>query len=142
MKAKDYLKLIKEWDGEISRLEAMIAIYRDQAEQITSQLSTAPNSGSHEVYDSMAESVARYVDKTRELCDAIDAKMKLRAYIAKQIEDMQDVRHKEVLFMRYVQGQSWNAIAEALSYSEVSIFRLHREALLAFEEKYKKFLNS
>lgn len=50
-----------------------------------------------------------------------------------QIYSMPDIKSIRILYMRYVEFKTYEAIAEELSYSESYVAELHKKALKAFE---------
>ena len=45
------------------------------------------------------------------------------------LERIADPAHYEVLFRRYIQGYSWNKIAEEMGYSQRNCMRLYKQAV-------------
>lgn len=60
----------------------------------------------------------------------------LRHRIINQIEGLDDSNHIELLQMRYIDGERFEAIACGMGYSYGRIVHMHGEALLAFGRKY------
>ena len=55
---------------------------------------------------------------------------------AKQIEQLDNLKHFEILYQRYVMQRSMVAIADDMHYSYRHIINLHTQALEAFEAIY------
>ena len=53
--------------------------------------------------------------------------------IVKQISEITDVRFVRVLYLRYIQCVTMNAIAQVLGYNIRHVHRIHKEALKEFE---------
>lgn len=60
--------------------------------------------------------------------------MQKRQEIVGQIYSMPDAKSIRILYMRYVELKTYEAIAEELSYSECYVMELHKKALKAFEK--------
>lgn len=50
------------------------------------------------------------------------------------LKKLQDEKHKEILFLRYVKNISWKEISLRVKYSKRYVLRLHREAIIAFSK--------
>ena len=85
-------------------------------------------------------SPAEHDPMARDICSAVDAceilyqkkaeaEAALREILA-AIDSMKDERQKEMLTRRYVSGQSFKEIQEAMHYEETQVFVIHGRALL------------
>lgn len=85
-------------------------------------------------------SPAEHDPMARDVCNAVDAceilyQKKAEAEVALReilsaIDSMKDERQKELLTRRYVSGQSFKEIQEAMHYEETQVFVIHGRALL------------
>lgn len=57
------------------------------------------------------------------------------------ISKMDNPQQAEVLILRYLDGKSWDDIAEAMHYTRRHITRLHGRALISFSRKYQHILS-
>ncbi|MCF0230661.1 MAG: hypothetical protein HUJ76_13330 [Parasporobacterium sp.] len=57
-----------------------------------------------------------------------------RHRIIGEIQSLEDSRHVDLLYRRYVSWQSWEQIADVMHYDKRHIHRLHGDALLAFRK--------
>lgn len=88
--------------------------------------------------DRMAEVVGRYADLEAELQRMIDQYVERKNAIISQIEQLEDSRHVEVLYARYVGFKPLGAIAEEMGYEYKYLCRLHGMALKAFGSRFLK----
>ena len=139
MTAKEYLKSIRRWRGRIDgygqRIEAlrtkvtgMQAITYDKV-----RVQTSPE-------NQMAEIIAQLIDIELRHARMLLAYQEQIVQCEEMIEGLEDERHEQVLAMRYIDGMSWERIAERTGYSYRNVTRLHGKALAAFERKYKDVL--
>lgn len=130
MTAKEYLRSIQYLDRRIdSKLEQAMRL-RAQAERITSTMN--PNRGSGRTVRDASASIDRLIDLEREIDRTVDEMVAHRCQIEDALRDMCDPTQALVLELRYLNGKSWDAIAEELSYDRVSVWRIHGRALENF----------
>lgn len=127
MTAKEYLSQYKGLCVEID-------IKKEQAEQLreraTSVAHMSGNGSSGSSYsDSLGRTVAKLVDTENELRAMIDRLIALKSEIEKTIEAVEDFKLRQILTLRYINGHTFEKIAEEMDYSCMQIFRLHGKAL-------------
>ena len=81
--------------------------------------------------DSRMDVVARIVDAERELDAKIDRMLALRAEIQETISRVGDERMRVLLELRYLNGRTWEDVAEEMNYTTRNIYNLHSAALKA-----------
>ena len=81
--------------------------------------------------DRRMDIVAKIVDAERELDAQIDRMLALRGKIAQTISRVQDERMRILLELRYLNGHTWEEVAEAMHYTTRNIYNLHAAALKA-----------
>lgn len=132
-RAKDYLRQIALLNAKIqSRLDELQDI-RDRAlglKAITYDRDPVQTSGAG---DSMADAVARYIDKTKEIQEMTDELVARKHKIVGEIEQLSDPRHVRLLNLRYVSGLTFEAIADEMGYDVRWIYSIHGSALQEFE---------
>lgn len=103
--------------------------WRRLAESITVTLSDMPRGGSgpSKIVESSACNI---VDLEKEIISEIEKLMRIQQETAYVITELlTDERYKAVVELRYLNGQSWRAIATRLYYGEDWVCRLHGAAL-------------
>ena len=81
--------------------------------------------------DRRMDVVARIVDAERELDERIDRMIALRAEIQDTIDRVQDARMRVLLELRYLNGRTWEEVAEEMNYTTRNVYNLHSAALKA-----------
>ena len=81
--------------------------------------------------------MAKIVDLERATQSDIDELVTVGENIRRAINGIDDERMRLILTMRYINGYSWEKIAETLHYEKRQVFRLHGNAL----QKIKMSLN-
>lgn len=81
-------------------------------------------------HDPMARDVCSAVDACAILYQKKDEAEKALREILAAIDSVKDERQKELLTMRYVNGDGYPAIASRMNYSEPAIYVLHGRALI------------
>ena len=79
--------------------------------------------------DHRMDVVARIVDAERELDEKIDRMIALRTEIQETISRVQDERMRVLLELRYLNGRTWEDVAEEMNYTTRNIYNLHSAAL-------------
>ena len=116
MTAKDYL-------SEIQRLKVII----DQKEKERSYIKAVNKS-------LFPKEEGKFQKLLLEIDGEIAKSLQKWQEIIGQIYSMPDAKSIRILYMRYVQLKTYEAIAEELSYSECYVMELHKKALKAFEK--------
>lgn len=137
MTAKEYLSQLWELDRKIQqrthqveelKLMAMGTGAMTDGERV--QMSTAG--------DQLSAKVSRYVDLQRKIEEMIDQYIDQKTTIIGQIQQIDDDRYENILFMRYVQGRDFSDIAHDLGYAYKWTIDLHKLALKEFERIFGK----
>lgn len=122
-----YLSRYRRLNQRIDRLLEEQGRWREKAMRITPVLSPVPGGGGS------GSPIERPMDKVLEI-DAeinreIDALIDLRRDIQGAIEKVPDENLQLLLTYRYINGLSFERIAEKMNYCERQIYRKHEEAL-------------
>ncbi len=113
---------------EVRRLGEEMARWRSMAEGLGGSILThLGKQGTQR--NPLEESVERIVLLEEELAGKLDAALRLRREVDGAIGRLCDVRLRDVLRLRYLDGRSLAHIAEEMGYSERQVFNLHRQAL-------------
>lgn len=113
--------------------------YKRRLDEITWKLCSVQSPGMGErVQSSHQADLSEAVEK-KEYCERREKeereKMDRLAAEAADIIAMEpDEMKRDILYQRYIEGDSWKAITRELGYSEQHIFRLHAESLLFLEK--------
>lgn len=138
MTAKQYLGQIRSLDIKIRQRKREIEELKLSATctgSISAQGEKVQTSASG---DKLLNAVARYVDLEAETQSMIDAMQKRRHDIIAEIQALDDVRYIQVLFKRYVEYKKFELIAVEMGYDFVWVRKLHKQALMNFEERHTK----
>lgn len=137
MTAKQYL-------GQLTRLNKMLSNKLSEIYQLRSLVSSigvsfeedkVQTSGSK---DRVGDMVSKIVDLENEAKACCGFYIDLRRKIISQIDSMPKKTYYTVLFARYVEDKTFDVIADEMGYSWRQVLRIHSDALLEFERKYKK----
>lgn len=135
MNTKQYLNQVRRYDRMISN--KLSEIY--QLKTLATSISVATDGDrvqSSGNKDRMGNTVARLVDLERETDKLIQVYTEKRQVIISQIDSMEDMNFYDVLFHRYIEGKTFEAISEDIHYSWRQVMRIHDDALAAFEKKF------
>lgn len=126
MTAKEFLSQARNIDRRIDHVQERIERLRSRVESgRMSRLTGMPRGGSGDWTDAEArllELESRYGDEIRRFC-----RIKLQAVDA--IRNVGNSTYEEILTLRYLDGLTWEAIAEAVGYDVRYIQKLHGKAL-------------
>lgn len=128
MTAKQWLSRARFIDREITKLLDAKDAVKARVLSITPSYSGEPVQGTRDPHK---------FDKLVELEDTIDTLVdKLvdtKREIITGISRLEDGRHREVLYARYIENKTFEEIAVGVGYSIRQVWRLHGEALLRME---------
>lgn len=135
MTAKSYLQqigrmkaMIRQRSQELDALRASNMGYK-AIDYSADRVQTSPT-------DRMADTVGKYIDMETEIMQMIDAYFEKMHMIIGQIQALDDARHIDILYARYVNGESLRRIARDMHYEYGYACRLHGRALKAFSDKW------
>lgn len=126
---KQYLSRYRNLQIKCRTLESTIESLRERAESITINLDPNKVQSSSKIHDPIAEAAASIADTERLLAEARAESELVMNRITKVIMSMDDDRLQTLLVLRYINGESWEDIAEEMSYSVRQIYNLHGIAL-------------
>lgn len=122
-----YLKQYRESGKTISQLKDEIAQWRSLAEKITPSLSPVPPSTAG---GGRMETAVEHIEALqKELFEKIVRLAALRREIGQAIETIPDGRLSHLLRCRYIEGLTFERIAERECIDIRWVFRLHRKAI-------------
>lgn len=126
---KRLLRRYKSISDEIEDLTRERESWRERGLALTARLSDMPRGGG--VSDKTGDAAARIADidaliirRTKELAG-------LREDIGRMIGTVRDDAQRRLLYLRYIEGCTWEAIAERMHYSYQWVCILHGRALEA-----------
>ena len=136
-KAKEYLNQIKELNVAIRHRQMEVEELREAVMNSSAKLDANRIRTDSPDQDQLAARIARYCDMEKEVDAMVNELIELKHTIIGQIQQLGDARYMEVLWMRYVDLQPFDEIADQMGYSLQHVFMLHGQALEAFNLKYK-----
>lgn len=134
MTAKEYLSQYKHLDAEIKLKEEQKKRLEELAESISSVIDPRGTG----ISDKVGWTVAKLVDAENEIREMIDSLIALKSNIEKAIEAVEDIKLRQILTLRYINGHTFEQIAEEMDYSCMQIFRLHERALSDINRQISK----
>ena len=109
----------------VQRLTEEIARWEAQAVALTARYGEASGSSGE-------DSLQRAVEKMLELRDELAAELRRQLTIRREIEEairaLEDERLRELLRLRYLEGLTWERVAERMECSQQWIHKLHYDA--------------
>lgn len=137
MTAKQYLSQIERLNKMISNKLSEIYQVKSMASNISvlNEKDKVQTSGSK---DRIGDMVSKMVDLEKEAQEYVNIYTDLRRKVIMQIDSMQKENHYRVLFAKYIEDKTFDAIAEEMGYSWRQIIRIHGAALAEFEKMYGK----
>ena len=140
MTAKQYLGQIRYLNRQIEKLIGELEYLRQKMSQVSAIRYDKDTVQSSPELDPMGETYVQIEAKEKELADKLSRLVGVRLDIVSRIIALQDPRHVDVLYARYVGDSSypdtWDQISEELGYDRRHAIRLHGLALEAFREMY------
>ena len=134
MTAKEYLRRIRDAESDLRSAELDYQRARDDVinlKAIEYDKDRVSNSHIGDLSDAIA-ALEKYAERVNAKWDGLIA---MREEAKERIGEIADGRYREVLYRRYLQGESWEYIAVGMGYSFRQVTRLHGGALRAIAEK-------
>lgn len=124
----------KEYLGEYRQMGERIDQITEHLERLyallmkrTPTLSDMPKAKTDE--DRMAKTIERVIELNALLNQEIDAYVEKRQEITQAIRTVEDLTLQTLLEYRYLNGKTWEEIAERMNYGHTQIHRLHNKAI-------------
>lgn len=133
MTAKEYLLQYKSMTAKIATAESELSALRAASEGISSKIDGMPKgSGSR---DRLAKLAVQIADREVELTELRAQALAVRDEIVDTLVRLTDPVYHRLLYLRYIQGYKWEAVAIELHYSyQWCNSELHDRALDALQE--------
>lgn len=135
LKTKKYLQQIYRLDANIRALLGQVQLINDQAEHIpTVDYSKVRVSASRSGEAYFENRVIKSVDLQKQIEDEFNVFCVLKAEVHEWLNYMRGLQQRLVLTYRYIHFMLWEDIANEMEYSEMQVFRLHKEGLTELSE--------
>ena len=135
MTAKEWLMRGWELNKEIDILEMAKWRAYDRCTSKTQTLKERVHSSNSE-YDSMTA----YAALSEQIDTMIDKLIDLKKTTLQAVQQLDKSVYRQILIARYINFETWEAIATRLNYSYMQVCRLHGRALLAIQPIIEKML--
>lgn len=133
-----YLRQVTDAEKRIQGYYDRIGKYRNSAMSATSRID-AINSGGTSARSKLEEGIVAAIDLERELQQKIAEQSDLVAKVTSEIESVKNIRHRDLLSLRYLNGWSWKRIADWMGFAEErGVHKLHGRALESFEQVWQR----
>lgn len=124
---KEYMLRYQILDREIDRLLDERKKWRERAEKITPSYSDMPRGG--EQNDKVCEAVTQIVEIEERINREIDSLVQLEKNIFRMIHSVSNPKLQLVLKYRYIDGLTYDEIANKMHYDIRHVHRMHGWAL-------------
>lgn len=124
---KAVLTAYRSLNRRIDRLVVEKRQWEERALSISPHYSPVPKGGGHG--DGMQTAISRILDIEREIDEEVDRLAALRDRIEGAVRRVAGEPLRELLRYRYIDGLTWEQVAEKMHYSYAHIFRMHEQAL-------------
>lgn len=134
MTAKEYLEQVIGIDKRINSLEHRLEMLKESAERITPMYGSI-SSGTRKSSDKLSENIGEKIDIEKEIITLKEEFKAFQIRVEKEIHRIPNNVYATLLAEKYINGTSWNEIAEIIGYNDVKYVRkiLHSKALAEFE---------
>lgn len=126
---------VKQWLWRYSNADHRIDSLLQQRQEVYDRLTKITAA-----LDSESVSSTKDPHKYDELADLdlfirqrVSQSMSIRLEITEAIEELEDWRHRDILTYRYINGFTWEQVADIIHMSVRHVTRLHGDALVAIK---------
>ena len=128
MTAKEYLEQYRRLKIEIDSKTEQLEELRGLAESVSHSTGTGGSGGTS---DKVGKTVAKIIDLENEISCQIDKLLELKKEIESTIAKVEDPVLRQILTLRYINGNTFENIAEKMFYTYKWVCVLHGNALNA-----------
>lgn len=128
MNADEFLSQYIILDVKIKAKEEQLQELRTKSTRITTTYSDAPT------HSNIGNVVSKIADLESEIIENIDKLLDIRNEIANTIDKVEDTKLNTLLELRYINGKTYEKIAEELYYNLRTIYRTRKKALHIVEK--------
>jgi DNA-directed RNA polymerase specialized sigma24 family protein len=118
--------------ARIRNREHDLAELREERESISINLDGMPHGTS--LSDKTARLAAQLADAEEEIIELRSEAWSIRMEIVRTLNGIQTPEYNTLLYLRYIEGKTWEQIAVEMHYSIQHIYRMHDSALAAVTE--------
>lgn len=133
MTAKEYLWRVRDAERELKQLEQAYTQARADILHLKGIAYDADKVTGGKIGD-LSDAIAALEGYAQRLSAKWDELINLRETAKKLIDTLKDGRYREVLTLRYLDGQSWEQVAVTMGYTYRGVTGLHGKALKVFGE--------
>ena len=133
MTAKEYLWRVRDAERELKQLEQAYTQARADILHLKGIVYDADKVTGGKIGD-LSDAIAALEGYAQRLNAKLDELINLRETAKKLIDTLKDGRYREVLTLRYLDGQSWEQVAVTMGYTYRGVTGLHGKALKVFGE--------
>ena len=133
MTAKEYLWRVRDAERELKQLEQAYTQARANILHLKGIAYDADKVTGGKIGD-LSDAIAALEGYAQRLSAKWDELINLRETAKKLIDTLKDGRYREVLMLRYLDGQSWEQVAVTMGYTYRGVTGLHGKALKVFGE--------
>ena len=134
MDAKEYLRGIRQYQRRVDYELARAEQEDDRTRRITQILSADNVQRTAVAEDKTGDAIAALVDWKRALEADAQEVADVCSELLRMLQYVKNPVHHEILFRRYVNGETFEQIADAMGYSIRNIGYRHGDALREFQE--------
>lgn len=132
MTAKEYLNQARRLDQLIDINICELNYWQDLSRKISSSNFEQNYSSNRNIVPPFVKCLGKIDELQKEVNSDIDRLVDLREQIKLSIKSVRNPNERMVLQLRYINGQTWEAIAEELHADRSTVIRWHGKALYNF----------
>lgn len=129
-----FLKRAGLIDNMIKRKQEEIEELRNLASGMAKMGNSADRVQTSPEHDKIGEIIDKIVDLEHELSLKVERYVDAKKEIIKRIDELESMNQRNVLYMKYLKGRTFEYIAENTGNSLSTIYRLHKKAVKNLSE--------
>ena len=141
MTAKEYLDQLKPLEYKIQHRQEQLTELRERMLSLSSPQADSDQVQTSHEGGTVERDVIKCISMEQRVNRLMTRAITKRGEIIDKIHGLTDARYIEILYERYIRHEKFQDIADSMNYSERQILTLHKQAVIAFYDRWKKTLH-
>ena len=140
MNAKEYLSSVRQLELKIKKDLRELEYWKELSSSVSGCDYGPHYNATKNIVPQQMNCMDTIIDLENTIKQDEEALVNLKKEMAKKIYTLGNTDYEYILVLRYLRYKSWTEIADKMEYSIRWIYKLHKKALMDFDEKILKII--